>query len=117
MYIPGKPIRDKDYLRWIATLPCVICHRGPCDPHHAVASTIAQKASDLTAVPLCIALHHVFGSEAVHHLGRREFARHFDVDLTAVIMRLNREYLLRQIERGATTSGFDLEMNGAGVVT
>ena len=37
-------------------------------------------------------------------LNRKEFARRFVLDIPAIINRLNREYLLRRIERGEVSA-------------
>jgi len=56
----AKRIRDKEHLRSVATRPCLICGRMPCQAHHvrfAQPNALGRKASDEWAVPLC-ALHH-----------------------------------------------------------
>jgi hypothetical protein len=52
--------RDKDHLRFIATQPCTVCGRQPCDPHHlrfAQPRALGLKVSDEFTVPLCRAHH------------------------------------------------------------
>jgi DNA recombination protein Rad52 len=55
-----KRIRDREHLRNVASQPCLICGRQPCQAHHL---TFAQprarglKTSDEWVVPLCN-LHH-----------------------------------------------------------
>lgn len=87
-----KPARSEEYKAWIRGKPCLICGGGPCDAHHALPSTTAQKASDLTCIPLCRTIPPRLG----HHdmaLNRVAFARRFRLDVKAIIARLNREYL------------------------
>jgi DNA recombination protein Rad52 len=55
-----KRLRDKQHLRRVAALPCLICNRQPSHPHHlrfAQKRGLGQKVSDEFVVPLC-ALHH-----------------------------------------------------------
>jgi len=52
--------RDKNHLRFIATQPCTVCGRQPCDPHHlrfAQPRALGLKVSDEFTVPLCRAHH------------------------------------------------------------
>jgi hypothetical protein len=55
-----RRIRDKEHLKFVATQPCLICGRSPCDPHHlrlAQARALGRKPSDEFAVPLCRGHH------------------------------------------------------------
>lgn len=55
-----KRLRDKQHLKRVAKLPCLICSRQPSHPHHlrfAQKRGMGQKVSDEFVVPLC-ALHH-----------------------------------------------------------
>lgn len=68
----SKPVRrrSKAHLQFVATKPCLICERGPCDAHHlkfAQARALGRKVSDEFTVPLCRAHHqelHRHGNEA-----------------------------------------------------
>ena len=58
----SKPVRDRDrqHLKFVATAPCLICGRRPCDAHHvkfAEQRAMGRKVSDRFTVPLC-RLHH-----------------------------------------------------------
>jgi DNA recombination protein Rad52 len=55
-----RRVRDKEHLRAVAQMPCVICNRQPSHAHHlrfAQQRGLSQKVSDEYVVPLC-ALHH-----------------------------------------------------------
>jgi hypothetical protein len=57
-----KPIRlrDKEHCKFVATHPCSICARGPCETHHlrfAQPRAMSRKVSDEYTVPVC-RLHH-----------------------------------------------------------
>jgi DNA recombination protein Rad52 len=65
-----KRLRDKAHLKFVASQPCLICGRQPCDPHHlrfAQPRGIGLKVSDEFTVPLCRGHHrqlHQTGNEA-----------------------------------------------------
>ena len=55
-----RRLRDKDHLRRVAELPCLVCSCQPSHAHHlrfAQRRGLGQKVSDEYVVPLC-ALHH-----------------------------------------------------------
>src|SRR5690242_3616532 len=55
-----KRLRDKAHLKFVASQPCLICGRVPCDPHHlrfAQPRAIGLKVSDEFTVPLCRGHH------------------------------------------------------------
>jgi hypothetical protein len=64
-----KRLRDKPHLRFVASQPCLVCGRQPCDPHHlrfAQPRAIGLKVSDEFTVPLCRGHHrqlHQAGNE------------------------------------------------------
>ena len=64
-----KRIRDRAHLQFVASQPCLICGRQPCDPHHlrfAQPRAIGMKVSDEFTVPLCRGHHrqlHQAGNE------------------------------------------------------
>jgi hypothetical protein len=58
----SKPVRERDrnHLRFVASLPCLVCGRTPSDPHHikfAEQRAMGRKVSDKFTVPIC-RLHH-----------------------------------------------------------
>ena len=55
-----RRLRDKNHLRHVGELPCLICNRQPSHAHHlkfAQRRGLSQKVSDEFVVPLC-AIHH-----------------------------------------------------------
>jgi Protein of unknown function (DUF968) len=62
--------RSKAHLRFVASLPCLVCQRTPCDAHHlkfAQLRSLGRKVSDEFTVPLCRDHHlqlHRQGNEA-----------------------------------------------------
>jgi hypothetical protein len=67
-----KPIRlrDKEHCKFVATHPCIVCGRGPCETHHirfAQPRAMSRKVSDEYTVPVCRLHHrelHNYGDEA-----------------------------------------------------
>jgi hypothetical protein len=56
----ARRYRDKTHLKFVASQPCLICGRRPCDPHHlrfAQKRALGRKVSDEFTVPVC-RLHH-----------------------------------------------------------
>jgi hypothetical protein len=65
-----KRLRDKAHLKFVASQPCLICGRQPCDPHHlrfAQPRAIGLKVSDEFTVPLCRGHH-----RQLHQVGNEE---------------------------------------------
>lgn len=62
--------RSKAHLVFVASQPCLVCQRAPCDAHHlkfAQARALGRKVSDEFTVPLCRDHHmqlHQNGNEA-----------------------------------------------------
>jgi hypothetical protein len=62
-----KRIRAPKHLKWVATLPCLICQRQPSDAHHlkrVQPNAMGRKPGDQWVVPLC-RIHH----RALHDAG------------------------------------------------
>jgi hypothetical protein len=56
----SRRVRDKDHLRYVSSLPCVVCGRLPSQAHHlkhAQPRAMGLKVGDQWTVPLCN-LHH-----------------------------------------------------------
>jgi hypothetical protein len=57
-----KPIRirDKDHRKFVASRPCAVCERAPCDAHHlrfTQPRALGRRVSDEFTVPLCRTHH------------------------------------------------------------
>lgn len=96
-YTPGKPVRDKAYLRFVKSFPCAACGRTWCiDPAHTGPHGLGQKASDLSCIPLCrIPCHREFDADP------QGFREKFGLDVTRLIVRLNAAYELIQRRKSA----------------
>jgi hypothetical protein len=56
-----RRVRDRDHVRYVATHPCLVCGRQPCDAHHlrfAQSRALGRKVSDEFTVPMCRGHHH-----------------------------------------------------------
>jgi DNA recombination protein Rad52 len=65
-----KRLRDPEHLRYVASLPCIVCARTPSQAHHlrfAQPRSLGSKVSDEWTVPLCF-IHH----RALHDAGDEE---------------------------------------------
>lgn len=95
-----KPMRDRLYLAWIRTLSCVVCGRtSGIEASHTGPHGLGQKSPDSSAIPLCYR-HHRTGSDSYHRLGARRFAQVHNLDIPAIVGRLNLRPVIR-IESGA----------------
>lgn len=68
----GAPrrVRDKDHLKKVSALCCLVCGRRPSQAHHLTHAQhrgLGQKVSDEFTVPLCV-IHH----RALHDVGNEE---------------------------------------------
>jgi len=87
IYQRSKPVRDREYLRFIKRLPCVACLRTwNVDPAHTGPHGLGQKASDLDTIPLCRRCHDE------HDANPRQFAERFKLDIPGLIRRFNEFY-------------------------
>jgi hypothetical protein len=95
-----KPQRNPRYLAWIRTQPCVVCGaRRGIEASHTGPHGLGQKSSDTSAIPLCVR-HHRTGNESYHRLGSRRFAQVHQLDIPAIVRRLNTKPVIR-VEAGA----------------
>jgi hypothetical protein len=94
-----RPVRNLRYLAWIRTLPCLVCGaRRGIEASHTGPHGLGQKSPDTSAIPLCIR-HHRTGDDSYHKLGPRKFAELHNLDISAIVSRLNRRPFIR-IETG-----------------
>jgi hypothetical protein len=92
-------VRNSRYLAWIRTLPCLVCGaRRGIEASHTGPHGLGQKSPDSSAIPLCTR-HHRTGKDSYHKLGPRKFAELHDLEIPAIVARLNRKPFIR-IETG-----------------
>lgn len=106
---PGKRSEpgSSGYLRWIRTLPCIVCDgaKGPSQAAHTRATgqkPMAGKTSCRSAVPLCPWCHY-FDNDSYHQLTPEyRWADFHGLDLAGIVSRLNEAYdLLRSCRKKA----------------
>ena len=99
--------KDPVYLKWLHTLPCVVCvalsgqdceHRTthiwqntPTEAAHIGIRGLSQKCPDREAIPLCSTVHHREGPESAHKLGKA-FWSHHGLDPKKLIADLNERF-------------------------
>jgi hypothetical protein len=87
LYQGSKPVRDREYLRFIKRLPCVACLRTWwVDPAHTGPHALRQKSSDLDTIPLCRKCHQEFDA------CQWRFAERHYLDIPALIQMFNHFY-------------------------
>ena len=90
-----KPVRNPRYLAWIRTQPCLVCGSTRwIEAAHTGPHGLGQKSPDTSAVPLC-AGHHRSGNDSYHRLGPRKFGEVHNLDLAAIVRRLNLKPMVR----------------------
>ena len=100
-----KPVRNPGYLRWIRSLPCVVCRTTyAVEAAHTGPHGLGQKSSDLSAIPLC-GRHHRTADDSYHRLGPRRFAEVHQLDIRATVARLSEKPFIR-VESGAFVGRF-----------
>jgi hypothetical protein len=94
-----KPQRNPRYLAFIRTQPCCACGstRG-IEASHTGPHGLGQKSPDSSAIPLC-AKHHRTGADSYHRLGPRKFSEKHNLNIPAIVRRLNLKPIIR-VEAG-----------------
>jgi DNA recombination protein Rad52 len=71
LFLPeAKRVRNPAHLRFIGSLPCLVCGRTPSQAHHVQfvqLRAMASKVSDEWTIPLCVTHH-----RALHDVGSEE---------------------------------------------
>jgi len=84
-----SPQRNRKYLAFIRSLACAVCGtRRHNEAAHTGSRGLGQKSSDFSAIPLCLGDHRTRPC-SYHRLGARKFAEVHDLDIPALVARLN----------------------------
>lgn len=63
----NKTERDKKYLVWLRSQPCIRCSNPYTEAHHTSSGGMGIKGSDYDAIPLChnchMAVHQKYGKQ------------------------------------------------------
>jgi hypothetical protein len=104
---PGKKSEPGSaaYLRWIRSLPCVICSgvRGPSEAAHTKvlgSAGMGQRSTYRSCIPLC-SWDHTLRFDSYHEIvPENQWAELHNIDLPALVDQLNRAYgLMRSVPR------------------
>lgn len=99
----NKPVRDKSYRSWIASLNCIVPGCTSVNLHkwtaagawteaaHTGPHGISQKASDYSCVPICH-WHHLESRDSYHKLGERKFEAHHRISIKEIVKVLRARY-------------------------
>lgn len=82
-----KTHRDKDYLEFVKSKPCIICGQT-AEPHHVETAGKGLKCSDYKTVPLCRICH-----TYCHSMGKLTFQTKHLIDFKDKIISLMEEYI------------------------
>lgn len=82
--------RYPEFMRFVASLTCVVCGRHPVEVAHVGERAFGQKCSDTETLPLCVE-HHREGKFSQHRLGKH-FWKHHGIEKAELIARLQRAY-------------------------
>lgn len=88
-----KRPRNLPYMRWIKTLPCAVCGRTGSEAAHTGPRGLGQKAPDEQCIPLCPD-HHRHRRDALDVAGPRRFQELHEIDITALVRRLQEVWKL-----------------------
>ncbi len=93
--LPGKPIQNRLYRKFISQFPCCACGQNWwIDPHHTGPRGRGQKSSDLDCVPLCRKCH-----DLCHEIGPAKFQ---------VVKFLDIRKIIADLQKRAVACGIDL---------
>jgi hypothetical protein len=110
------PERSPEYLAWIRTLPCAVCHRQPtfflpieaAHTHALGPRGMGQKSSDFSTIPLCF-WHHRGDADSYHALGEKEFAAQRGLDIPKLVRGLNAAFSGRMGPGREASARLDLD--------
>ena len=86
-------LKDKTYLKWVSSQPCLLCLTPKCQAHHltfAMPRGFGQKTGDQWSVTLCPAHHsqlHTCGK------GEKDFWKDLDIDAEVIATTLYQYHL------------------------
>ena len=91
-------VADKDYLAWIALLPCLVSGKR-ATVHHV--RRYGEPKNDRRTVPLAPEYHQIQAGPhtSIEALGKKKFEARYGIDLEATIVRLNALYERERNER------------------
>ena len=86
-----KPERDKVYLKFLNTLPCLICGKKGSEAAHTEYCGLGIKGSDLSSISLCADCHR--GSKGLDSIGQDKFEKVHNVNIKDLNIKCLRKYI------------------------
>lgn len=90
----NKVGKDKAYLAYIRSLPCLCCdpdeQNSPTEAAHVGERGLSQKCDDRETIPLC-AKHHRLSKDSAHRAGKH-FWKCWEIDKDTILRRLSSAY-------------------------
>jgi len=88
----AQRIKDKEYLKWVASNPCILCQDTRSQAHHvtfAMPRGFSQKVGDQYTVPLCYKHHHLLHTNG---MSEKDFWIKLDIDAIEICRRFYDHY-------------------------
>ena len=85
-------IKDKEYLKWVASNPCILCQNTQSQAHHvtfAMPRGFSQKVGDQFTVPLCYKHHHQLHTNG---MSEKDFWSKLDIDAVDICSKFYSHY-------------------------
>ena len=88
--------RDKVYLDYIKTLPCICGYHiyGEICPHHVCTGGKALKCSDYETVPLCAKCH-----REIHQYGREWYEKNKSIKIDKYVIECLSQFIYQKLNR------------------
>lgn len=87
-------VKNKAYMMWVCTLPCVICQKTPVQAHHPIMSDSRHKygkSHDTEVINLCFEHHHELHMQGNESL----FEEKYGLDFYNIARELNKQYTFK----------------------
>jgi len=95
LYRIVRPVRDRHYLSFIRTFPCIGCKTGwKTDAMHTGSKGMGQKASDFDTLPGCRKCH-----RELHQMGAWGFQDRHKIEFASLIPQFHELYQIEFPER------------------
>lgn len=92
-------VHDKQFLAWMATLPCLVTGEFPATTHHY--RFFGSPKNDRRTIRLVARLHMLTnenpGIPCIERIGKQAFEKMYQIDIEAAIADYNRQYEERRV--------------------
>ena len=87
LYRIVRPVRDRHYLTFIRSFPCVACKKAHTEAMHTGPRGLGQKSSDKDTSPGCAKCH-----RELHSIGAAQFQQKHRLDFPSLIIQFQEFY-------------------------